>query len=71
MSGVLSYFAWRVRVLNLLMEGTHRTDKGGPVLTSVEQKAMELSYQSGASPEEFVEALSNPFEEDASETFGL
>lgn len=53
MSGVVSLFTWKVAVINLLKEGSHRTDSGR-LLTSVETKEMEARYILGDSPEEFV-----------------
>jgi hypothetical protein len=54
---VLPFFKWKVSVLNLLHEGTHRGDADGPVLTAYEQQAMEFHYDAGCSPEEFVNWL--------------
>lgn len=56
MSGVVSFFTWKVRVINLLMEGSHRMDKGR-ILTSVETREMEARYTLGDTPEEFIEWL--------------
>lgn len=56
MSGVVSLFTWKVAVINLLKEGSHRADSGR-ILTSLETKELEARYAYGDSPEEFIQWL--------------
>lgn len=53
----LGYYHWKLSVLALLRESSHRSDERGPMLTSEEQRIMERSFKRGASPEWFVELL--------------